>query len=84
MKVSKAEMAKKMEVAQTQVKLLNIHVVKSINEAKDKCKGDREAILTNVRSDEGAKPDQLIKHSVVQESGRQTPKRNTFRGDSAV
>jgi hypothetical protein len=34
-KVSKAKMAKKMEVVQTQVKLLDIYFGKSIDEVKD-------------------------------------------------
>jgi hypothetical protein len=54
-KMSKAEMGKKMEVAQTQVKLLDIDFGKCIDDPKDLTKVAREAIAAKVRSDEKEK-----------------------------
>jgi hypothetical protein len=83
-KMSKAEMGKKMEVAQTQVKLLDIDFGKCIDDPKDLTKAAKEAIAAKVRSDEKEKYDQLVKNAVVQVLARQTTKRKNFNGDSDI
>jgi hypothetical protein len=82
-KMSKAEMGKKMEVAQTQVKLLDINFGNCIDDPKD-LTAAKEAIATKVRSDEKEKYDQLIKKAVVQVLARQTTKRKNFNGDCDI
>jgi hypothetical protein len=65
-KISKAEMGKKMEVAQTQVKLLDIDFGKCIDDPKELNKAAKEAIAARIRSDEKEKYDNLVKNAVVQ------------------
>ena len=81
-KMSKAEMGKKMEVAQTQVKLLDIDFGKCIDDPKELNKAAKEAIAARIRSDE--KYDNLVKNAVVQVLARQTTKRKNFNGDSEI
>jgi hypothetical protein len=83
-KVSKAEMGKKMEVAQTQVKLLDIDFGKCINNPKELNKAAKEAIAARIRSDEKEKYDNLVRNAVVQVLARQTTKRKNFNGDSEI
>jgi hypothetical protein len=83
-KLSKAEMGKKMEVAQTQVKLLDIDFGKCIDDPKELNKAAKEAIAAKIRSDEKEKYDNLVKNAVVQVLARQTTKRKNFNGDSEI
>ena len=83
-KLSKAEMGKKMEVAQTQVKLLDIDFGKCIDDPKELNKAAKEAIAARIRSDEKEKYDNLVKNAVVQVLARQTTKRKNFNGDSEI
>jgi hypothetical protein len=83
-KLSKAEMGKKMEIAQTQVKLLDIDFGKCIDDPKELNKAAREAIAAKVRSDEKEKYDKLVRNAVVQVLARQTTKRKNFNGDSEI
>jgi hypothetical protein len=83
-KLSKAEMGKKMEVAQTQVKLLDIDFGKCIDDPKELNKAAKEAIAAKIRSDEKEKYDSLVKNAVVQVLARQTTKRKNFNGDSEI
>ncbi len=83
-KLSKAEMGKKMEVAQTQVKLLDIDFRKCIDDPKELNKAAREAIAAEVRSDEKEKYNKLVRNAVVQVLARQTTKRKNFSGDSEI
>jgi hypothetical protein len=83
-KLSKAEMGKKMEIAQTQVKLLDIDFGKCYDDPKDLNKAAKEAIAARVRSDEKEKYDNLIRNAVVQVLARQTTRRKNFNGDSEI
>ena len=77
-------MGKKMEVAQTQVKLLDIDFGKCYDDPKDLNKAAQEAIAARIRSDEKEKYDNLIRNAVVQVLARQTTKRKNFNGDSEI
>jgi hypothetical protein len=81
---TKAEMGKKMEVAQTQVKLLDIDFGKCIDDPKELKKAAKEAIAVRIRSDEKEKYDNLVRNAVVQVLARQTTKRKNFNGDSEI
>jgi hypothetical protein len=83
-KMSKAEMGKKMEVAQTQVKLLDIYFGKCIDDLKELNKAAKEVIAARIRSDEKEKYDNLVRNAVVQVLARQTTKRKNFNGDSEI
>ena len=77
-------MGKKMEVAVTQVKLLDIDFGRCIDDHKEMLKVAKEAIAANVRSDCKEKYDNLVQQAVVQVLARQTSKRKNFGGDSEI
>jgi hypothetical protein len=74
-KDSRKEMAARMEVATTQVKVLDVNFDKHIDERKELVQAANERLRAKVKAADQEKYNQLIKKAVVQVLAKQTVKR---------
>jgi len=77
-------MGRKMEVAITQVKILDLDFGKEINERKELMEAAKAKLAEKIRLDERSKYDDLVRKAVVQVLAAKTVKRRKYGSEEEV